>query len=573
MEYKGKLYSVLSGQKVMSKRESTSEKSTSEKSTVEKSTGENSTYSTKEIEDHSDSTIDPEEIKSNPFLDPGVEEYYRKLYNDAKYECRFAFDPEFKWDEEEEKKVIWKLNWRVSLTSCIMFMALQIDRGNLAQAVTDNMLDELGLTTNDYNTGNTIFYVSFLLAEIPSQLISKALGPDIFIPIQICAWSLVAMFQFFLKDKAGFFVTRCLIGAIEGGFIADLVVWLSYFFTAKELSVRLSWFWTTLALTQIGTALLAFGILRMRGILGYSGWQWLFLLEGIFTLLIGLSSFYLMVPSAVQTRNWMHPKGWFTEREEKIVVNRVLRDDPSKGSMHNRQAVNFKMLWKSLMDYNLWPIYVVGLITYIGYFTFTPYFGLINRELGFSVFNTNLLTIPQAVLHIILILWITWFSERINERGFTCCLQPLYAIILMGVIRFWSGSGVEVWPSWTINSLYLGQPYIHAIAVSWVSRNSNSVRTRSISSALYNMFVQLGAIVGQNIYREDDRPLYRRGNMQLFCIAIGALFWLLFVKMFYVWKNKKRDEIWNKMTEEERNDYRMNTKDEGNKRLDFRFHH
>ena len=88
---------------------------------------------------------------------------------------------------------------------------------------------------------------------------------------------------------------------LEGGFIADLVLWLSYFFTSKELPVRLSWFWTTLSLVQIGTSLLAFGILRMRGVAGL-GVEMALLLEGIITLIIGIAAFYLMVPSAVQTK-------------------------------------------------------------------------------------------------------------------------------------------------------------------------------------------------------------------------------------------------------------------------------
>ncbi|RCK57865.1 hypothetical protein Cantr_06728 [Candida viswanathii] len=498
-------------------------------------------------------SLEEDQLAKNPFLDPNVEKYYRNLYETTKYESYKAFDPHFEWSKEEEKKVVMKLNFRVALVACFLFIALQVDRGNLAQGVADNLLDDLGMTTNDYNRGNTIFLVCFLVAEIPSQLISKALGPDIFIPVQIVAWSIVAMSQAALSGKGSFYATRALIGLLEGGFIADLVLWLTYFFTSAELPVRLSWFWTSLSLVQIFTSLVAFGILRMRGIAGMAGWRWLFLLEGILRFDWDFR-FYLM--------NWMHPKGWFTEREEKIVVNRILRDDPTKGSMHNRQAISLRALWYSLADYNLWPIYAIGLTAFIGLNTFGPYFTLINRQLGFSVFDTNLLTIPQNVIHIVFMLMLTWYSEKINERGFLCLIAPLYSLPLIALIRWWPGSGVKVWPTWVLNTLYLGQPYIHALCVAWVSRNSNHVRTRSISSAVYNMFGQVDAIIGANIYRNDDLPLYHRGNMQLFVLTLLAIPVILLAKGYYVWQNKRRDKIWNAMTEEEKDDYRNTTKDE-----------
>ncbi|EDK47305.1 conserved hypothetical protein [Lodderomyces elongisporus NRRL YB-4239] len=514
-----------------------------------------------------------ESCSPNPFLDPHVAEYYKNFYNEVNYECREAFDPSFQWTREEEKQVVCKLNWRVAFAACLMFVALQIDRGNIQQAVSDNFLQDLRLTTNDFNTGNTIFYVSFLVAEVPSQMLSKALGPDIFIPIQICAWSIVALSQVALQNKTGFYITRALIGAIEGGFIADLVLWLSYFFTSKELPIRLSWFWTTMTLTQVLAALAAFGILRLRGVFGWPGWRHLFLWEGLFTLGIGLLSFYMMVPSAVQTKNWMHPKGWFTEREEKIVVNRVLRDDPTKGSMHNRQAMTLKEIWKCLIDYDMWPLYAIGLVAYIGYFTFGSYFVLLTRQLGFGTLETNLLTIPQAVLAIVMLLFITWFSEKLNNRALVSIFAPVYGVILLGVIRFWPGSGVQAWPSYVLNTLYSGHPFIHAILVSWVSRNSNSVRTRSICSALYNMFVQADAIIAMNIFRADDYPLYKRGLLQLWILTLLVIPLLLLTKWYYIWRNQTRERIWGTMSEDEKDQYRKTTKDEGNKRLDFRFDH
>lgn len=509
----------------------------------------------------------------NPFLNPEVAKYYEDLYEKAQYECRGAFDPNFEWTEEEEKKLIRKLDLRVALTACFLFVGLQVDRGNMQQAVSDNLLDDLGLTTNDYNTGNTIFLICFLLAELPSQLISKKLGPDIFIPIQMISWSLVAICQGAMTGKSGFYATRALIGMLEGGFIADLVLWLSYFYKSRELSLRLSWFWTTLSLVQIVTSLLAFAILRMRGVHGMSGWRWLFIIEGLVTLFIGIAGFYLMVPSAVQTKNKLHPKGWFTDREEKIVVNRVLRDDPSKGDMHNRKALDLKAIWKSLCDYDLWPIYIIGLITYIPTATITPYLTLQLKNLNFSTFDVNLLCIPYNVIHIIILLIITWVSERVNERSLLSLIVPLYSTPLLGLLRWWKGSGHSSWGTWVISTLILGGPYIHAICVSWVSRNSNSIRSRSVSSALYNMAVQLGNIAANNIYRADDAPLYHRGNANLFYISVAMFPMFLLTKAYYVWRNKSRDRNWKSMSEKEREDYIKYSKDEGNKRLDFRFDH
>lgn len=509
----------------------------------------------------------------NVFLDPEIASYYRQVYENAKYESRHLFDPEFSWDKKEERKLVWKLEYHVSLWACIMFMGLQLDRGNIGQALSDNMLKDLNMTTNDYNLGQTMFYIAFLCAELPSQLVSKKVGPDRWIPMQITLWSIVAICQSKLTGKGTFIACRVLLGVLEGGFIPDVILWLSYFYTSKELPIRLSFFWTALSITQIAASLLAFGLLRMGGISGMEGWRWLFLIEGLFTLIIGLASFFLMPASPVQTKTWFRPKGWFTDREEKIVVNRVLRDDPSKGDMHNRQAITPKLLWYSLCDYDLWPLYFIGLVAYIPVGTPSAYLTLTLRALGFSSFNTNLLTIPSNFIHIILLLLITWLTEYFNERALICCIQAIWLIVCLGVLRWWSGANVDIWGTYALLVVLLSAPYIHAILVSWCSRNSNTVRSRTTSAALYNMFVQAGSIISSNIYRNDDKPMYHRGNMQLFAIAFVSLAVCLLTKAYYIWRNASRDKIWNAMTIEEQNTYRATTTDKGNKRLDFRFAH
>lgn len=119
-------------------------------------------------------------------------------------------------------------------------------------------------------------------------------------------------------------------------------------------------------------------------------------IEGLITCVVGLASFFLMPASAVQTKAWYRPNGWFTDRETAIVVNRVLRDDPSKGDMHNRQAITPRRLWEALKDYDLWPIYLLGFFCFIPMGPVGYYVTLTLKNMGFSTFNTNLLTIPYV---------------------------------------------------------------------------------------------------------------------------------------------------------------------------------
>ena len=87
------------------------------------------------------------------------------------------------------------------------------------------------------------------------------------------------------------------------------------------------------------------------------------------------------------------------------------------------------------------------------------------------------------------------------------------------------------------------------------------------------MMVQAGDIISANVYREDDAPLYHRGNTVLFALNIVAIALFIATKFYYKARNRNREQVWSSMTAEQRKDYLDNTKDEGNKRLDFRFVH
>lgn len=425
--------------------------------------------------------------------------------------------------------------------------------------------------------------------------------------MQITLWSIVAAAQAALNGKASFYACRALLGALEGGFIPDLILWMSYFYKGSELTLRLSWFWISRYLTMIVISLMAYGLLHMRGVHGMAGWRWLFLVEGIITLAIGMASFFLMPASATQTKTWFRPKGWFTEREVGIVVNRVLRDDPSKGDMNNRAGLSLSNLWDAVVDPDLWPVHAINvrkkkrlpltqdpdILRWRRLHDTTKYTGSIHHADASFVgirsgkhtttkgnpylpadslqFESNLLSIPYQFISCFTLFAATWLSEFISQRTLVASIQNVWLLPCLIALRWWPGAQVNAWATFALITVLLSCPYTHVINVSLASRNSGSVRTRTVSAAVYNMCVQAGTIISSNVYRDDDKPLYHRGNEALLGIDILAITLFVGAKVYYVWRNKQKARRWDAMTEDEKSDYVANTKDEGNKRLDFRF--
>lgn len=287
---------------------------------------------------------------------------------------------------------------------------------------------------------------------------------------------------------------------LTAGFsIPDTILFLSFFYKSSELPRILTAFWISFTVAGIVGSFLAFGLLHITDANGGGAWRYLFAYEGLITGVIGIIAYFWMPASPVQTKGGFRGKdGWFTEHEEKIMVNRVIRDDPSKGSMHNRQAVTLRLFWESLKDYHMWPIYALGLIWMIPTTPAQGYLTLQLRSQGFTTFQTNLLVIPSAVIAIITMISITWIAERTNQRLLWGVGVEFWNLVLLIALEVLPEKSMP-WPRWAILTLLVGSPSIHPVVVALTSRNAGSVRTRTVASAFYNISVQLSGIAGANV--------------------------------------------------------------------------
>lgn len=292
------------------------------------------------------------------------------------------------------------------------------------------------------------------------------------------------------------------------------------------------------------------------------------------------------------------------------MVNRVIRDDPSKGTMHNREPITPKLLWKSLRDYDLWPIYALGLCFQTPLTTPKQYLTLTLKGLGFNTFMTNLLIIPSEALSIIFILILTYTSEITGELTLISMIGQIWALPFVLCLYILDINTMNKWSAWALMTLLLSYPngmlthhfpiIIHLAPLLTISQHmlfklvgilaiptlfvrarclrpcttcvsSPRALSRPISIVKVGNFPLLNCL--HVLTRTDDAPRYRRGNRVLIGLVVSNIALYLLTKTYYVWRNQSRDKKWNAMTDSEKAHYVATTKDEGNKRLDFRFAH
>ncbi|GKZ39931.1 hypothetical protein AbraIFM66950_001652 [Aspergillus brasiliensis] len=490
------------------------------------------------------------------------------------FEGYHRFDPTATWTPQEERKLVLKTDMIHRLTkSKNQFFGLQLDRGNLSNALTDHLLADLGMTTNDYNNGTTIQLVCFLAAEFPVQLLIKRFGFKRVLPVMMLAWSLVSWTQAWMTSRASFYVTRALIGAFEGGFIPGTILFATYFYKTKELSVRLAFFWSTLNVARIVSSLLAAGILQMRGVEGKSGWFWLFLIDGLLTFVIGFISLFYLPSSPTNTKSVLVPRPWYSEREEVIMINRLLRDDPSKGLTHINERATLHDIFEAWKDPSMWGLYLIGLVAYIPQSPVSSYLSLTLTRLGFDTFDANMLSIPSAALQIILMLALSKSSDIFGERTFHCLFGEFWSLPLLAALVALPNYGYN-WGRFAVSTMISGYPYFHPIVSAWISENTFDVKKRAITAATYNVIVQIGSIISSQIYRSSDSPYYYTGNKVLIALCVLSLVVFVAQREFLRHLNRQKERKWQAMTPEERVLYQSDRdarEREGNKRLDFRF--
>ncbi|KAL3589831.1 hypothetical protein FPOAC2_12012 [Fusarium poae] len=454
------------------------------------------------------------------------------------------------WSPEEEKKAKRKLDLVIMPLLTLGFFCLQLDRGNIANALTDNFFEDVGITQNQFNVGQQMLSLGIVLFEIPSNMILYRVGPGKWLTLQLFLFGTVSTFQAFQNNYASFVATRFLLGCTESGFIPGGLWTLSTWYTRKETAKRVMFFYFGNQFGQASSKLLAYGILHMRGVGGKSGWFWLFALMGGFTVLCGAVLGCFLPDSFKNPRSTFLPNvKVFSDRDLHILHTRVLLDDPMKGK--KKKKIGLPAFKKAFSNWRLWFHAVITLCNNAPQRGFDTYSPSIVKSFGFVGLTSNALASVGLFLQIPVSWCFSYVSDRFNMRPETVIAGlslHLSGYVLNRIFTELSLRGVSYFG---VVATQVFGTFSHPLNIAWMSLACDDSEERALAMAMVIMFANIAGIAGAQIFRSDDAPKYRRGfSINIAILAVG----LALAAVRYVddkfWRREKVAEIQQQLAQE-----------------------
>ncbi|EQL34268.1 hypothetical protein RJZ56_005603 [Blastomyces dermatitidis] len=413
-------------------------------------------------------------------------------------------DPDAGLSDEEraaiDKKLVRKLDRRLIPWLSFLYLLSFLDRSNIGNAKIDGLQDDLRMTNSQYNATLTIFFVSYSLLEPLTNVLLKRFRPSVFIPSIMIAWGLCLTFMGFVRNFAGLMVARWFLGVAEAGLFPGVGYLLSCWYKRSEFGIRMAVFFSAAAIAGSFGGLLAAAIAQMRGVGGRPGWAWIFILEGLATVVIGVVSFWVVEDFPDQAT-------FLSEDDRKRVIRRLASDKQSSAGL---EKFRMEYFWASVKD---WKTYTSAII-YMGcdgslyaFSLFVP--TIINELVSFSSTQAQLLSVPPYAVAAVLTITVGYIADRTRQRGICNMVVSLF-----GIAGFSMLLGSQT-PAVKYIGTFLGAMGIYpAISntISWASNNTEGVYKRGVTLGFVIGWGNLQGCVTSNIYRGDDKPEFYPGH-------------------------------------------------------------
>lgn len=281
------------------------------------------------------------------------------------------------------------------------YVAAYLDRVNVGFAKLQ-MLSDLRFSETVYGLGAGIFFIGYFLFEIPSNVILHRVGARLWIARVMLTWGVISAAMLFVTSATGFYILRFLLGVAEAGFFPGVILYLTYWYPSDRRAGIIALFMTGIPVAGvIGGPLSGWILKAMAGVQGLAGWQWLFLLEALPSLVLGAAVLVYLDDGIVRAR-------WLAADEKKVLADRIAAD---------QQLVATHALWDGLMNARVWFLGVIYFCLIAGLYGAGFWLPTLIQRTGVaSPLAIGLLTVVPNAVAAVLMVMISRRSDRTRER-------------------------------------------------------------------------------------------------------------------------------------------------------------
>ncbi|KAL2203666.1 MFS nicotinic acid transporter Tna1 [Sarocladium strictum] len=434
----------------------------------------------------------------------------------------------------DEKKTLRKMDLHIIPILSLLYLLCFLDRSNIGNAKIEGLLDDLSLSSSQYNLCLTVFFLTYAAFELPSNLVLRRLKPSIWLPCLMVSVGIVMTCMGLVQNYHGLLVSRLFLGVAEAGLYPGVAFYITMWYRRGEAQLRQAMFFSAASIAGAFSGLLAFAIAKMDGVGGLEGWRWIFILEGILTVLVSTSAFWLIA-------DYPETAKFLTEQERAWVLDR-LRSQYS-GNVEATEKFKWKYVGHALKDFQVY----LALLAWYG--VACPLYGVafflptIIRDLGYTSSQAQLLTIPIYITAAAVAVVSAYFSDKTKRRSPFLMLHLCCVIVGFVIVISAAGRGV---PGVVYFGIFLAVSGIYPAIpsnVTWLSNNLAGDYKRAAGMALHIGIGNFAGAMSSNFYRAQDGPTFYLGHGLNLGLAVLGLVAAVVLRQVYVRINNKRDSV------------------------------
>ncbi|KAL4951848.1 major facilitator superfamily domain-containing protein [Aspergillus filifer] len=439
------------------------------------------------------------------FSEDDIDEYN---YNDEA-QPKFSRPRVPKYTPVEEQQIVKRFDRRLVPFLALLYLLSFLDRSNIGNAKIAGLMEDLKLSSSQYEWLLTAFYITYILFEWMT-LLYRVFPAHVYISLCVCGWGLVASFQSLASSFGAMVFLRAVLGITEAAFGPGVPFYLSLFYKREELALRTGLFISAAPLASSFASSLAWLIVKSSSGGPIAPWRSLFLVEGFPSVIVAVFAWF-MIPDAPGSAAFLEPR-------QRMVAQLRMGESANPKYPTYRRRFNWGEVGKTLADPRAYITAFMFFSCNVAFSSMPVFLPTILQDMGYSSTNSQALSAPPYLFAFIIVLITAYLSDRARTRSPYLIIHSLisctaYAIIaLIGTFH----SSIPTSLSTTIRYLcvYLAVAgFFSAITliITWTMDNRVANEGKGASVAILNVIGQCGPLLGTRLYPDTDGPLYVKG--------------------------------------------------------------